>query len=60
MQHMKEKEEWLGRKRYLSVAFDERGLGAESIMSVVVDSAEEGAEASFLPQVAQISAFGHF
>ena len=60
MQHMKETEERLGGKRYLSVAFDESELGAESTMSVEVYSAEAGVGTSFSPQVTQISAFGHF
>ena len=53
MQHVKETEERLGGKRYLSVAFDESEFGAESTMAVEVYSAEAGVGTSFSPQVAQ-------
>ena len=60
MQHMKETEERLGGKIYMSAAFEESELRADSTMSVEVSSEEVGVGTSFSPQVTQISAFGHF
>ena len=42
------------------MAFDGTELGAKSTLSITVHSMEEGVGAWLLPQVAQLSAFGHF